>query len=89
MTAKDIHDELEEIFKYNENQFTEVSKNEFGIIKAERDEMMNALIDKYYTAMIFPDNLRLSQNVKLKEIIERATGMTIDEAIKAYEGGGK
>lgn len=55
------------------------------------DEMLDALIDQYELLIYNPfcsndaEDMRKEKMAELKAIIERATGVTIDEALKAWE----
>ena len=65
-----------------------------------KDEMLDALIHQYRWVKAlcdlykidqkkYPDSDLIKTERDLKELIERATGITIDEAIKAYEADNK
>jgi hypothetical protein len=77
-----------------------ITIDEYQAIKTERDEMLDALLGNYETYEVLKEifeNINPAlwrmitgaysdEPLKIINIIERATGMTIEEAIKAREG---
>jgi uncharacterized protein YgfB (UPF0149 family) len=83
MTAKDVYSEIERAYNgfFNKaNGAYGISFYEFEAIKAERDEMIKALTHMAKLGYTCD---------QMTGAIERANGMTIDEAIKVYEEGEK
>jgi hypothetical protein len=95
MTAKDVYKTSDNILSIYGT--VELLYEEYETIKAERDEMIKALIFSFirYEKVVIraPIHQDVKDNKKyykiVTQIIERATGMTIDEAIKAYEEDNK